>query len=70
MTNLPEKSDNPAALSALEKLKVVTLPEAAAVTSLSTDTLKREHSDKILQLSPRRLGMRLGDALAIGKPRD
>jgi hypothetical protein len=39
---------------------------AAEVTSLSEDSLKRHYPHLIKRLSPRRLGMALGDALAIG----
>jgi hypothetical protein len=36
-----------------------------SVTSLSADTLKRRHSNKIRKLRERRLGIKLRDALAI-----
>jgi hypothetical protein len=49
----------------LELLRVVSLKEAAAVGGVSVDTLRRRRADKILQLSPRRKGMRLRDALAL-----
>jgi hypothetical protein len=42
-------------------------PTVESVTSLSADTVKREHPDKVRQISERRLGMTLGDALAIAK---
>lgn len=35
------------------------------ITSLSADTIKREHADKVVHLSERRLGMKLRHALAI-----
>ena len=43
-----------------------TLERVTELTTLSADSLKRHHADKIRRLGPRRLGMRLGDALAIG----
>jgi hypothetical protein len=43
--------------------RVLSLPEAAKLMGVSVDTLRRRHSEKILQLSPRRRGMRLRDAL-------
>lgn len=52
----------------LELRKVLPLEQATEITNLSRDTLKRNFPDKIIRLSPRRLGMRLSDALAIGKP--
>jgi hypothetical protein len=47
----------------IELQRVVPLPEAARLSSISVDTIKRRHADKIVWLSPRRRGMRLGDAL-------
>ena len=54
-------------LSPLDLERIVPLAEAARLRSVSEDTLRRHNSDKIIQLSPRRQGMRLRDALAIGK---
>jgi hypothetical protein len=56
MNNLPED---------LALKRIVPLKQAAEVSSLSEDTLKRRHPDKIIRLSERRLGMRLGDALML-----
>jgi hypothetical protein len=54
------------ALSAeLERKRIVSLKEAAHLRGVSVDTLKRQYSHKILQLSPRRKGMRIGDALGL-----
>jgi hypothetical protein len=47
--------------------RIITLQEAEKVSSLSEDSIKRHHRDKIVELSPRRLGMRLRDALMLGK---
>jgi transcriptional regulator GlxA family with amidase domain len=52
----------------VELRRVLPLEQVTEITNLSRDTLKRNFQDKIIRLSPRRLGMRLGDALAIGKP--
>ena len=49
----------------LELERVVPLTEAERITTLSHDSLKRHHKDKIVVLSPRRIGMRLRDVLAI-----
>jgi hypothetical protein len=46
---------------------ILPLKQAAEVSSLSTDTIKRQHSDKVIKLSPRRLGMRLRDALMLSE---
>ena len=43
--------------------RVIGLKEAAKLMGISPDTLRRNHSDKILVLSARRRGMRLRDAL-------
>jgi hypothetical protein len=55
-----------ARLSAVELQRIAPLREASHLSGVSQDTLKRHHSDKILRLSPRRLGMRVGDALQLG----
>jgi hypothetical protein len=49
----------------LERERVISLTEAERLTTLSEDTLKRVHADKIIRLSPRRLGMKLRSVLAI-----
>jgi hypothetical protein len=49
----------------LELQRIITLQEASRLSGMSLDTLKRRHSDKIIQLSPRRLGMRVRDALRL-----
>ena len=45
--------------------RVVDLKEASRLSGLSVDSIKRHHSDKITDLSPRRVGMRLRDALML-----
>jgi hypothetical protein len=45
--------------------RIVTLAEAALLSSLSIDTLRRRHRDKFIQLSERRFGMRKRDALLL-----
>ena len=50
---------------ALELEQIITLQEAEKVSSLSVDSWKRHHADKLVELSPRRLGVRLRDALMI-----
>jgi hypothetical protein len=49
-------------------LRIAEIPEAARLAGLSRDSLLREHPDKIIRLSPRRLGMRVVHALMIGEP--
>jgi len=61
-------TSEPQQLSAIEFRKILTLEQVTELTTLSADSLRRHHADKIRRLGPRRLGMRLGDALAIGAP--
>ena len=52
-------------MTPIELLRIVEMEEAAHLSSLSADTLVREHADKILKLSSRRNGMRVAHALMI-----
>ena len=45
--------------------RIISLQEAEVVSSLSVDSWKRQHPDKVVELSKRRLGVRLGDALML-----
>ena len=49
----------------LELQRIITLQEAEKISSLSSDSWKRHHSDKIIEMSPRRLGVRLRHALML-----
>ena len=49
----------------VELQRIVDLKEASRLSGLSVDSIKRHHSDKITDLSPRRVGMRLRDALML-----
>jgi hypothetical protein len=53
-------------LQGLHGDRMLSLAEAAQLTSLSEDTLRRRYSHLIRKLSPRRCAIRLRDALAIG----
>ena len=50
----------------LELERLVSLAEASDLTGLSIDSLRRHYSHLIRRLSPRRLGIKLRDALGIG----
>ena len=52
----------------LELEQIVSLQKAEKLSGLSTDSWKRHHSDKIIEMSPRRLGVRLRDALMLKPP--
>jgi hypothetical protein len=49
----------------IELERIVSLQEAARLRDVSIDTLRRRHRDQIIQISPRRQGMRLRDALML-----
>jgi len=50
-----------------ELQRIVSLKEAAFLRGVSEDTLRRREPDKIIRVSPRRLGMRLADALMVSE---
>ena len=52
-------------LPLVEKLRIISVAEAAKLCNLSVDTIKREHSNLVIELSPRRRGIRLADALTL-----
>jgi hypothetical protein len=59
-------SDDDFKLPAKHELdRIISLQAAEKVSSLSPDSWKRNHADKLVTLSPRRLGVRLGDALML-----
>ena len=45
--------------------RILSIDEVVALSGLSRDTIRRHHSHLIRRLSPRRLGIRLGDALSM-----
>jgi hypothetical protein len=59
----PGKSE----LTPLDLMRVISIAEAERLSSLSADIWYREHSDKLIQLSKRRIGVRLRDALFLSK---
>ena len=63
-TNAPSWTELQSVIPLTHQTKRLTVE---SVTSLSADAVKRLHPDKVRQLSERRLGMTLGDALAIAK---
>jgi hypothetical protein len=62
-------SDYPTDMPLIERLRIIPLAEAAHLAGLSEDGLRRHHSAKLIRLSPRRVGMRLGDALMLKEGR-
>lgn len=79
---VPDEGDRPAAddgpkpwwargpPSALDLERIVTLSQAAELSGISEDGWRRHHKHLIRRLSPRRVGVKLRDALAIGQPKD
>jgi hypothetical protein len=59
-----------ATLPPLELLRVAELSEAARLAGASPDTLAREHPDKIVRISRRRVGMRVCHALMLREVSD
>jgi predicted DNA-binding transcriptional regulator AlpA len=49
--------------------RIASLKEVQQLTGLSRDTIKHNYRDKLIQLSPRRIGMRIEDALQLGGKR-
>jgi len=52
-------------LTTLERLRVASLDEAEHLSGLSKETIRRHHSALIINLSPRRQGIRIQDALTL-----
>jgi hypothetical protein len=52
----------------IELMRIATLREAAKLRGVSVRTLKRNDPDLIIKVSPRRMGMRVGDALSVKRP--
>jgi hypothetical protein len=52
-------------LSRLELERIAPMDEASHLSGLSEDSLRRNHRNKLIQLGPRRLGMRVKDALML-----
>jgi hypothetical protein len=57
-------------LPEIESRRLICLSDAARLLSVSVDTVKRRYRDKLVRVSPRRLAMRLGDALNPQQPTD
>ena len=58
--------NEPHRLGLLELEKIISLNEAAALSGISIDGLRRHYPHLIRKLSPRRVGVKLRDVLAIG----
>jgi hypothetical protein len=54
----------------LELKRKISVPRAAALNDMSPDTFRRRYPHLIKRVSPRRDAVELGDALAVGTPKD
>jgi hypothetical protein len=52
-------------LSELELNRIIPIAEAVELSSISDDGWRRHHADKLIQLTPKRVGVRLRHALFI-----
>jgi hypothetical protein len=67
----PKRRVQPPKLSErLELERIAAKPEIERITSLSFDVIKRHYGHLLVRVSPRRIGMRIRDVLAIAVPRD
>jgi hypothetical protein len=57
-------------LTALERERMIPVPKAAAINTLSPDTFARKYRHLIKRVSDGRVAVRLGDALDIPKALD
>jgi hypothetical protein len=57
-------------LSPLELMRVAGMAEIEQLTGLSHDTITTHYRDKLVRVSPRRIGMRIKDVLNIAVPKD
>ena len=56
---------DPAKLNLIELNRIISISEAAELSSISPDGWYRHHRDKLIQLTNKRVGVRLKDALFI-----
>jgi hypothetical protein len=61
---MTHKSESERAKIEIEMERIVPLAEAARLRGVSVDTLRRRFSHQFIRVSPRRLGMRVRDAIA------
>jgi hypothetical protein len=59
--------DHHALPTAVQLMRIVNLRQAAELAGVSARTMQRVHADKIIRISPGRLGMRVRDALMIAE---
>jgi len=65
MSATPAQTIEPRDLTPTERKRLVSLAEAARLRGVHEDTLRRNEREKLVEVSPRRLAMRLEDALML-----
>jgi hypothetical protein len=60
-----DTKDEAQVLTPIELERIAPMPEASRLSGLSEDSLRRHYPDQIIDLSPRRQGMRVRDALML-----
>jgi hypothetical protein len=63
---MPKQISNELLTRPVELLRIAPPPECEKLSSADWDTLKRNHADKVVKISRRREGMRVGHALMLG----
>ena len=56
----------PPSAKGIELERMLTMPEVSRLTGLSPDSIRRHHGHLIRRMSPRRVAIKLRDALSIG----
>jgi hypothetical protein len=62
---MPARKESYTFPSEIELQRLVSLKEAAKLQGTSVDTIRRFQRDKIVKISPRRLAIRVRDALLV-----
>jgi hypothetical protein len=53
--------------TAVQLMRIVSIRQAAELAGIGVRTMLRSHADKIVRISPGRIGMRVRDALMIAE---
>jgi hypothetical protein len=65
---MSKRADLAQPLTGLEAQRVVSLTEAARLSGVSPDTLRKHYKNLIVRVGPKRVGMRLGSVLDLARP--
>jgi hypothetical protein len=53
--------------TAIHLMRIVSIRQAADLAGVNEATLRKQYADKIIRISPGRIGMRVRDALLLGE---